>query len=241
MRTLRTAVLIAATAATALAVPAGAQRNPIRPQGRRGMGVQQPQPDSMRRRRAELEGAVRQRIERQMQVRLGLTDDQVAKVRDINARYQQRHQARMQQEREIRMSIREEWIGGDTTRQAVVADLLDRMLRTQRQRIDLMEQEQKDLSAVLTPMQRAGYIGLEEQLRQRIQGMQQQGGRMGPPPDGGPGLNGPGMGGQMGPGGGMGPGAGIAPGGRLGPGARMGPGGQLPVRRPPPMDSIPQA
>ena len=122
MRSLRIAALVAATVALSVSMPAEAQRNPIRGQGQRGRAMQ-PGPDSMRRQRAQLEDAVRQRIERQMQVRLGLSDDQVAKVRDIKTRFAPRQQALMQQEREIRMSIREEWIGSDSTRQNIVADL----------------------------------------------------------------------------------------------------------------------
>jgi Spy/CpxP family protein refolding chaperone len=214
------AVAVWAAAFEQLAAQGG---NPIRQQGRRGMGVQ-PRPDSMRPgRAAQLEADVRQRIARQMQTRLGLTDAQMTKVQEISGRYADRRQVLLDQERDVRMSIRQEVVAADSTRQAQVAALLDRMMTAQRQRVDLMEQEQRELAGVLTPMQRATYIGLAEQIRQRIEGLrqQQQGGRMGPPEDGA---------GPLGPG----PGAGMGAGGRLGPGGRVIP------RRPPP-DPAPPA
>jgi Spy/CpxP family protein refolding chaperone len=140
-----------------------------------------------------LVGEIRQRLTRQMQSRLGLTDAQMGKVREINMRFADRREMLMQQERDVRMSLRDEMITADSSRQQAVADLLDRMLRVQRQRLEIQEQEQRELATVLTPFQRATYIGFEEQVRQRMEQMRQQGGRMGPPPGGPP--NGPPSGG----------------------------------------------
>jgi hypothetical protein len=36
------------------------------------------------------------------------------------------------------------------------------------QRVDLQEQEQKELAGFLTPLQRAKYFALEQQVRQRV-------------------------------------------------------------------------
>jgi hypothetical protein len=188
-RTMITAALVAAM----LPAAADAQGNPGRP-GRRGMGQQQgPPPDSMRRNRQMMEGQVAQRVEQRMKTLLNLNDAQLTKVREINMRYQQRRQMLGQQEREIRMSLREEAIAADSSRQTQVDDLLKRLMTAMRQRIDLLEQEQKDLATVLTPLQRATYMGMEEQMRQQIERARMQNqGRMGgpdgqpqgPPPDG---------------------------------------------------------
>ncbi|HVZ48337.1 MAG TPA: Spy/CpxP family protein refolding chaperone [Gemmatimonadaceae bacterium] len=163
---------------------AGAQGRSLR-QGRR-MGMP---PDSTGPGRAQLEERVRQRFAQRLKTQLGLTDDQMAKVRDINLRYAERRRTLLDQERDVRMSLREAVVAADSTRQGDVAKLLDRMMTSQRQRIDLLEQEQKDLASVLTPLQRATYMGMEEQLRQAVEGMRGgRGGRMGapggPPPDG---------------------------------------------------------
>lgn len=226
-------LLVAATAV------AGAQANPARPapQQRPLAGAQRR--DSQALNRVALEANVRNRIAQMARRQLGLTEAQVEKLQQTNARFADRRRTLMEQERDIRMSLRDELIAGDSSRQRQVADLLDRMVKAQRQRIDLLEQEQKDLAAFLTPMQRARYFGMEEQIRQRLQQVRQDGGGpMGPGGRGAqgraPGRMGPGgppnpddmpMGGQ--PGAGMRRGAGGMPGAGLGP-----PAGQVRPRRP---------
>lgn len=212
--------LIMAVAAAAAFVPAIAEaqvQQRQRPIGGR-RGNQQLPPDSMmRRNRAALEGEVGQRMWMRMQNVLGLNDAQMAKVRDINQRFAQRNQLLFQQERDIRMSINDERIAADSTRQSQMADLLARMLKAQRQRIDLMEEEQKELATVLTPLQRANYMGIQEQMRRNIEMLRQQGGPGGAGnPGGRPGRMGPPGGQPQGP-----------------PPDGMGPGGGG-IRRPPP-------
>lgn len=181
-------VLVAALIGSLGPLTMSAQGDPQRAQGgrggRRAMAMQQPG-DSTGRNRAQLEQQVQRRLAQMMQRRLGASDAQMTKVRDINVKYADKRRMLLDQERDIRIALREEVIGGDSSHQAHVADLLDRMLKAQRQRIDVLEQEQHDLAGVLTPMQRATYIGLEEQLRQRLEGLRGQGrgGPGGPPGD----------------------------------------------------------
>jgi Spy/CpxP family protein refolding chaperone len=182
-RIVLTALLVAATTV------GGAQGNPNRP-GRRGGGAAQPRPDSVMQNRAALEGQVRDRLGQMARRQLGLNDAQADKLRQTNEKFADRRRTLMEQERDIRMSLRDEMISGDSTRQKQVGDLLDRMVKSQRQRIELMESEQKELATFLTPMQRARYFGLEEQLRRRVEQMRAEGGeggRMGPGGPGGPG------------------------------------------------------
>lgn len=146
--------------------------------------------------RAELEQQVRERLGNRLKMELGLNDAQIAKVAETNRKFEEKHRLLLDQERDVRMSIRDEMIRGDTTRQSQVAALLDRIIRNERQRVDLMEQEQKDLATVLTPVQRAKYFGIQEAVRKRMQQMRQQqlqgqspmddgNGGMGPGPAGG--------------------------------------------------------
>ena len=148
--------------------------------------------------RAQLEQQVRERLGNRLKMELGLTDAQIAKVAETNRKFEEKHRILLDQERDVRMSIRDEMLRGDTTRQSQVGGLLDRIIKNERQRVDLMEQEQKDLAAVLTPMQRAKYFGIQEAVRKRMQQMRQQkvqgqppmddgNGGMQPGPDGGPG------------------------------------------------------
>ena len=191
------ALLLAATA-----LPGNAQRNPNRPlpAERRALRAAQ-QPDSQGSYRAALEGMVRERIGQMVRRQLGLDDAQVQNLQATNARFADRRRTLMEQERDIRMSLRDEMSSGDSSRQKQVGDLMDRMVRAQRQRIDLLEEEQRELGSFLTPMQRATYFGMEEQLRNRLDQMGRGGppgraglqGRGGPPSRGGP----PGRGGRM--------------------------------------------
>lgn len=177
---MRRVLVMALAAAVALPSIVDAQgQPPRRGQGRRGL------PDSTAPDRAALEERVRQRFAQVLRNRLGLTDDQMVKVQAINQRYAERRRTLMDQERGVRMSLRQAIMAADSANQSGVSALLDRVLVTQRQRIDLLEQEQRDLSSVLTPLQRASYMGIEEQLRRGFEGMGGRGGRgprRGPPP-----------------------------------------------------------
>ena len=173
---------------------AGAQGNPPppRPDGQ-GRGGQRAPGDSMQARpnRLQLEQRFRNRLAAVAKRQLNLTDAQVEKLQKTTQRLAERRRLMMEQERDVRMSLRDELISGDSTRQKQVGDLLDRMVKVQRQRVDLLDEEQKDLATFLTPIQRAKYFGLEEDLRRRLDEMRAQ--RMG-----GPGAGGAGMGGRMG-------------------------------------------
>lgn len=213
---MRKTILAATLAAVILPLATEAQ-NPNRPPGGR-RGMQQGPGDTLpRRNRAALEGQLQQRMAQRMQNVLGLSDEQMNKLRDINGRYIARRLLLNQQERDIRMALNDEQITADSSRQKQVADLLDRMIKAQRQRIDILEAEQKDLATILTPLQRATYLGIEEQMRRQMEQLRQGGGRMGPP-DGQP---------QGPPPDGMG-----GPGGRQGRGFRRPPDGQGPPAGP---------
>jgi hypothetical protein len=149
--------------------------------------------------RDSLESRVRLRMAQIVKTQLGLTDRQVRQLMVTNRRFEARRVALFQEEREVRNALRDEIESGDTTRQVQVSALLDRMLQMQRDRLALLESEQKELATFLTPVQRARYFGLEEQIRRRVMDLRDQG-----PPDGGPG----GARRPMGPGGGGRPPAG---------------------------------
>jgi hypothetical protein len=140
-----------------------------------------PGADSMRPDRAQLEQRLRQRMGQVLKNRLGLNDAQMTKLQETNKRYDEKRRILVDQERDIRMSLRDEMLRPDSARQPQVGGLLDRMVKVQRQRVDVFEQEQKELSGFLTPIQRLKYFTVEEQMRQRMQQMRQQqmGGRGG--------------------------------------------------------------
>ena len=174
MRAKLTAILLLACSATL-----SAQGGRVGRAGRPPL----PPPDSAAPNRAALEQQVRERIAQVTKERLGVTDQQMAKLQETNRKYDEKRRLIVDQERDIRMSLRDEMLRPDSARQGQIAALLDRVIKTQRQRVDLQEQEQKELAGFLTPLQRAKYFALEQQIRQRVnqlrQAAQGRGGRMG--------------------------------------------------------------
>lgn len=140
--------------------------------------------------RDSLERRVRVRMSQILKTQLGLSDDQMRKLQAANGRFEVRRRELFQQERNVRSELREAMRTGDTTDNATISSLLDRMIAVQRQRVDLMESEQRELATFLTPIQRARYFGMEEQIRRRVMEMR-DGDRQGQPqrrpgPPGGP-------------------------------------------------------
>jgi hypothetical protein len=67
--------------------------------------------------------------------------------------------------------LRAQLMSGDGANQAKVGQLLDESLQLQRQRIDLVQNEQRELGKFLTPVQRAKYFGLQNEIRKRAQAL----------------------------------------------------------------------
>ncbi len=223
-RMVRVGLAIGLVAGTAVAQnPPAAQPKAPQPQPKAQAGppaAGQPAQMMMRRqmnpeaRRAQLEQQIRNRIGAQLKNQLKLNDDQFAKLQATNKKFEEKRHLLVEQERDARMSMRDLMLAGDTTNQGKVSAALDRMLQIQRQRFDLVEQEQKEMAGYLTPMQRARFLGMQEQMRRRIEGLRGQaaGRGAGAGPMMPPGM-GQGMGQGMGPGAGA-PGAGFRPGQR---------------------------
>jgi hypothetical protein len=56
-----------------------------------------------------------------------------------------------------------------------IGTALDRVLQLQRDRIDLQIEEQRELSTFMSPLQRARYAALQEQIRRRLEGLRATG------------------------------------------------------------------
>jgi periplasmic protein CpxP/Spy len=161
--------------AVPLAVHAQVERGqPVRPRGER---------------QAQAGGANRQRLEREIQRRmavivqrqLNLSPAQMQKLQDVNRRFEGRRRELLMSEREARQGLRQALTPGDSADDRRVSDLMDQMLRVQRERVDLLSEEQRELSAFLTPMQRARYFALQERVRRQVEEFRrQQGQRPGP-------------------------------------------------------------
>ena len=127
--------------------------------------------------RTALEQQFRERTAKLVQQRLGLNDAQLAKLEQSNARFAPQLRQLATQERDIRFQLRQEMMAGNSANQQHVSDLLDAAIRMQRQRLGIVEAEQKELAGFLTPVQRARYIALQAQFGKRAQELSGQGGR----------------------------------------------------------------
>ena len=130
-------------------------------------------------RRAVLEGQLRQRIAAVVKERLQLTDAQAQQLQDAERRFELRRRDLMQREMRLRRDLRQQLSPGVAADQQRVASLLDQIMAVHRDRVTMTEQEQRDLARFLTPVQRAKYLGLQGELRDRIEGMRRRGGAMG--------------------------------------------------------------
>jgi periplasmic protein CpxP/Spy len=152
-------VLLIVGLATLSAAPLGAQSLDDAPEGGRE--------------RARLEQRVRTRLAQEVRARLQLNDDQMRRLGETNERYEARRRELLRQERVLRSGLRDEMQKASPDEQRV-ARLLDELLGIQRRRLDLVEQEQRDLAAFMTPTERAKYLVLQDQVRRRIEELRRQ-------------------------------------------------------------------
>jgi len=119
--------------------------------------------------RARVEGTLRTALARTVRDRLALNDQQAVRLMDLNRKFSDDRTRLIREERRIRRELRQSIAARDASRAAETARLLDGLLEVQRERLDLQQKEQAQLSEFLSPEQRARYIGMMEQLRRRIQ------------------------------------------------------------------------
>ena len=166
-RSTRTLALAGALMLTASAA------SPVLAQGGRAGG----QPGTAR---AELEQRVRERMGREVQARLNLDNAQMQRLGATNNKFEEQRRSLLVEERTARMGLRGQLVRGDSADQQRVAAFLDQLLAVQRKRFDLVEQEQRELAGFLTPVQRARYLAMQDQMRRRMEEMRRGGGRPGP-------------------------------------------------------------
>jgi TolA-binding protein len=141
--------------------------------------AQRPVPDSGPPGRQALEQRVRQRMAAVVQQRLGLTADQMRRLGEVNREMEAQRRTLHQQERDVRIGLRAEVMRGDSANQDRVAGFVDQLIDVQRRRIELLSREQRALASFMTPVQRAKYLALQDQLRRRMEEMRGRPGRGG--------------------------------------------------------------
>jgi Spy/CpxP family protein refolding chaperone len=131
------------------------------------------QPARANAQRPVLEQQLRQRMAAVTRQRLGLNDSQMTQLEQSNARFAPQLTQLIANERETRRQLRLELTSPNPNQQHV-STLIDQTISLQRQRVDLVDAEQKDLARFMNPVQRARYVALQTEFRRRAQEMAQQ-------------------------------------------------------------------
>ncbi len=178
-RAIRAAIALVAFLASGAAPPvAEAQPPGVRPVAAQGGGqdsgsaVRAAQREALERRFAE-------RLNTILRERLALTDEQYARLRDVAGRVEDERRTLRREEWEVRGGLRREMLGGQAPDETRIGELLDRLTRLERRRVELLESEQRELAKFLSPSQRARYFALQDELRRNMQDMLQR--RLGDP------------------------------------------------------------
>jgi hypothetical protein len=166
MRVVRRFALVSALSMSALAADAdlaGAQR--ASDAGPRGGGPP----------RAQMEQQLRRRLWQIAKQRVGFTDSQMTQLERTSRTYDERRRALALEERAQRATLRQQLLLPDSNvNQDQVAKGLDRLHQLQRERIDLQIAEQREFATFMTPVQRARYAALQEQLRRRVDSLRRE-------------------------------------------------------------------
>jgi Spy/CpxP family protein refolding chaperone len=119
--------------------------------------------------RQALETRFRERFRSVVRDRLSASEDQVNKLLEIEQRLGARRFELFRRERDVRREMRAAISAQTATDDAAMAQLITQSIQLQKQRIDLLETEQRELAAFLSPRQRVMYMGLQEQLRRQME------------------------------------------------------------------------
>ncbi len=178
LRRAATALLISLGVLTALPAAASAQRAQGTPgtRGHQAPGADRANRPTTPAERAALESQLEKRLADMVQRELSLTDEQMRRVAEVNKRIDVDRRAVLMRDRRARGALRAELEDSGTPNDAKVSALLDEMLAVQQERVRLTTVEQRALSAFLTPVQRARYLGLQEGFRRRMEERRSQGG-----------------------------------------------------------------
>ncbi|MCE2942429.1 MAG: hypothetical protein ACK53A_15040 [Gemmatimonadota bacterium] len=133
-----------------------------------------------------VEQRIRERFGDVVRRQLQLDDAQFRRLRETNREFEGRRRDLVLRERAARGTIRDELARGDGADDGRVNAQMQELLKLQRERLQIAEQEDAQLGEFLSPAQRAKYFGLQEQLRRRVEEMRRRAmaGDQPPPDDG---------------------------------------------------------
>lgn len=118
--------------------------------------------------RAKLEMRWRQETEQLLRDKLKLTDDQVKKLRALDARMQPLRNKVRDELHAVYAETEKEVARGDAANQKRVGELMQQSTMLRKRYMDVIDEEQRELLTFLTPVQASQYISIQKQLREKI-------------------------------------------------------------------------
>jgi Spy/CpxP family protein refolding chaperone len=171
----------AAVGAIVLAVCASAAEAQRPNRAMPGRGGQQPgRPDA---RREDLEDEVRRNFARAVRERVGLSDDQMLKLGPITRKFEDQRRQTQRDERDARTKLQGLVMVGAEGDSVRIREFISQLTEVRRRRLQIDEAEQKELAGMMTPLQLAKFLGIQEQVRRRLEAARPF---PGGPPDGTP-------------------------------------------------------
>ena len=150
-----------------------------------GLGAQTP-PDSARAEELRLE--IERRFGERVRTELALSDEQATKLKATHERVGERRRALMRQQMERRRALQGQMRPGVQANADSVRKLMDAMHAGRMDMLKIEQDEDKEMSGYLTPVQRAQFQMMRQRFVERIQevrreraGMRGQGGGQRPP------------------------------------------------------------
>jgi len=141
-----------------------------------GMGRHGP----FRQQRAQqLRTQIEERFGQRVQMELGLTDQQMDRLRTSERGSRDRHQALADREQDLRRAVGEQLKPGVAANADSLNRLLDAIAQNHVSRAQEEQQEMRELAQFLTPVQRARLLIMRQALMQRVQAIRE--GRWSPP------------------------------------------------------------
>ncbi len=130
----------------------------------------------------QLRAQIEERFSQRVQEELHLTPDQAAKLRASQERFGAQRRTLMRQQMERRIALDDQMQPGVAANADSVRKLMDANQAGRAQMLKIDQDEDREMSGYLTPVQRARYQEMRARLHQRLNEMraQRRGGRMGP-------------------------------------------------------------
>lgn len=120
-------------------------------------------------RNQQLQQQIRRSLWRVAKQRIGFSDDQMLRLERTSQRFDQQRRMLAQEEKAQRVAMRTEILADSSANQSNIAIALEQLHGLQQRRLDLQAEEQKEFATFMTPLQRAKFMALQDQVRRRLQ------------------------------------------------------------------------